>query len=73
MPMTNNWMDGSTLQNTYLNQNSMNASPEYLNSMISQGVTDEEEDQEYAEGGETWMSEDQINRFLAEGGELEFI
>jgi hypothetical protein len=72
-PMTNNWMDGSTLQNTYLNQNSMNASPEYLNSMISQGVVDEEEDQEYAEGGETWMSEDQINRFLAEGGELEFI
>ena len=73
MPLTDNWMNDSVLQNTYLNQNSMNASPEYLNSMISQGVADEEEDQEYAEGGETWMSEDQINRFLAEGGELEFI
>jgi hypothetical protein len=31
------------------------------------------DEDEYAEGGETWMSEDQINRFLAEGGELEFI
>jgi hypothetical protein len=27
----------------------------------------------YAEGGETWMSEDDIKKFLEEGGELEFI
>jgi hypothetical protein len=27
----------------------------------------------YAEGGETWMSEDDIRKFLEEGGELEFI
>jgi hypothetical protein len=28
---------------------------------------------EYEEGGETWMSEEDIKRFLEEGGELEFV
>lgn len=72
-PIENNWMDGSRLQSLYMNQNYMNASPEYLNSMISQGVADEEEDEEYAEGGVTYMSEDQIRKFMQEGGELEFV
>jgi len=72
-PIENNWMDGSRLQSLYMNQNYMNASPEYLNSMISQGVVDEEEDEEFAEGGVTYMSEDQIRKFMQEGGELEFV
>jgi hypothetical protein len=32
-----------------------------------------EEGGSYEEGGDTWMSEEQIQRFLAEGGELEFV
>ena len=72
-PIEGNWMDGSRLQDLYMNQNYMNASPEYLNSMISQGVADEEEGEEFAEGGVTYMSEDQIRKFMQEGGELEFV
>jgi len=72
-PVAGNWMDGSRLQDLYMNQNYMNASPEYLNSMISQGVADEEEGEEFAEGGVTYMSEDQIRKFMQEGGELEFV
>jgi hypothetical protein len=32
-----------------------------------------EEGGSYEEGGDTWMSEEQIQKFLAEGGELEFV
>jgi len=32
-----------------------------------------EEGGSYEEGGDTWMSEEQIQQFLAEGGELEFV
>lgn len=61
-PSENNWMNGSTLQNLYLSQNAASYQPDMM-----------EEEESYQEGGETWMSEEQINRFLAEGGELEFI
>jgi hypothetical protein len=47
--------------------------PVYNSKGKQQNISNTEAKVSFKEGGSTWMSEEQIQKFLAEGGELEFV